>query len=117
LCQICAKVSAVPYDLSLIFVCCYQCDIPNVITKRKKINITVEVSYDPEQIQRTVNLAKLVDVADNNVEEFAWGKYPVEARAAVLSANQLLNVSQELNITFQIKPAEGDLMEAQNFRF
>jgi hypothetical protein len=90
--------------------------MPNAISRRKKISITVEVSYDPEQIQRTVNLAKLVDVA-NSVEEFAWGKYPVEAALLVLSANQLLNVSQELNITFQIKPAEGDLMEAQNFRF
>ena len=65
----------------------------------------VDISYDPDQIQRTVNLARLVDVADNLVG-LAWEEYPVEAAVLVLSASQLLNVSQELNITFQIRAAD-----------
>jgi len=87
----------------------------NAVT-RKNIKITVDISYDPDQIQRIVDLAKLVDVADNIVELF-WEEYPVESALLVLSTNQLFNISisQELNIRYSIQPAEGDLMEAQNF--
>jgi len=90
--------------------------MPNAVTTRKTIKIIVDVSYDPDQIQRIVDLAKLVDVTDKIVEPF-WEEYPVESALLVLSINQLLNISisQELNIRYQIEPAEGDLMEAQNF--
>lgn len=88
--------------------------MPNITTKRKTVNINVEVSYDPEQIQRTLDLEKLADV-ENTVGGVPWTYCPVESALLVLSVHQLLNVSQELEIKFEIQPEEGELMVAQNF--
>jgi len=89
--------------------------MPKAVAKHKTVTITARVTYDPNDIQETVNLAKLADT-DQNVDDLFWASYPVESALLVLAAEQRLNESDQLAIKFEIQTDDEHVkMSSQNY--
>ncbi|HEY6990377.1 MAG TPA: hypothetical protein VH369_18430 [Bryobacteraceae bacterium] len=85
-----------------------------IAAKRKTVTITAQITYDPNDIRETVDLAKAAD-AEQVVVDKLWERYPVESALLVLATQQRLDESDQLNIKFEIQLDGEDKMSSQNY--